>query len=260
MHILSFAMDIVLAGYIAWEVVRFIPRYRQLKQAIANGDAQARTPIYYQALAFEWISAFLALVALGFDWSKLNPKSLALEASAFIRHFSLSGEFGRGIIGGVLFGIAVGLVGMMLARVRANRRGIAPAPDSPAPRWRRLLPDFSALVPVTTRERFLWVAVAVSAGVCEETVFRGWLLATLHSKLGLAGTALLLVASAIFGLAHAYQGITGVILTGLAGAFFCGLYVATGSLLVPILLHALIDLRFALLPSPRAQKPRAAYA
>jgi len=51
-----------------------------------------------------------------------------------------------------------------------------------------------------------------------------------------------------------------MILTAFAGAVFCALYVATGSLLVPIALHILIDLRFAVLPAPRTQNPRTIYA
>ena len=72
----------------------------------------------------------------------------------------------------------------------------------------------------------------------------------------LEGAPLLLLAALLFGLAHSYQGISGMLLTALAGALFCGLYVATGSLLLPILLHILIDVRFAVLPAPRAQEPR----
>jgi membrane protease YdiL (CAAX protease family) len=66
-----------------------------------------------------------------------------------------------------------------------------------------------------------WAAVAVSAGICEELVFRGWFLATLRSELGMGGLSLLIAAAAIFGLAHVYQGVSGVILTAVVGAFFC---------------------------------------
>ena len=71
---------------------------------------------------------------------------------------------------------------------------------------------------------------------------------------------LFVAAAAIFGLAHIYQGVTGVTLTALAGALFCGLYVVTGSLLVPILLHILIDARFAILPAPRKPRAQTAFA
>jgi uncharacterized protein len=260
MHILSFAIDIVLAVYVVWEVVWFLPQYRQLKQAIAKGDVHARTRVYWRAMVFEWVSALLALLALGFDWSKLNPKFLALENSRLIQMIPRGGDFEGGAIGGIVLGLVLGTVGLAIARLRSKRRGATSAPVLPAAGWRKLLPDFSALIPVTTRERLLWAAVAVSAGICEEVVFRGWLLSTLHGPFGLGGTALIVVAATIFGLAHAYQGIAGVVLTAFAGAVFGGIYVVTGSLLVPILLHVLIDVRFAVLPAPRTQDPQPAYA
>ena len=68
------------------------------------------------------------------------------------------------------------------------------------------------------------------------------------------------MAAVLFGLAHSYQGIAGMVLTAFAGLLFCGLYVATGSLLFPILLHILVDVRFAILPAPRTQNPRTIYA
>jgi len=259
MHTLSFALDLLLAVYVVWEVAQFLSRYRQLKQALLKGDAQARTRIYHIVLAFEWTSALLALAALGFDWTKLNPKFLDLQAVPLIQLFS-QGGIDRAILTGLLVGIVAGTVGAIAVRLRAKRRGVAPAANAPAPWWRKLLPDFSALLPVTARERFLWAAVAISAGFCEEVVFRGWLLTTLHSTLNLSGWALLLIAAALFGLAHVYQGATGVLLTSFGGLFFCFLYVVTGSLLVPILLHALVDVRFAFLPAPRAHKPQAAFA
>ena len=252
--VLWFAIDIALAGYVIWEVVRFGPQYRQLKLDLANGDMQARARVYRKAIRFEWGSALLALLALGFDWNKMNPKILALGNTRLLQVLRGS-DFDRGSMAGILFGLLLGTAGFVIARIRSNRRGVTAAP-APARWWRKLLPDFSALVPVTAHERLLWIAVAVSAGVCEEVVFRGWLLSTLHSALHLEGAPLLLVAAILFGLAHSYQGISGMLLTAFAGALFCGLYVATGSLLVPILLHILIDVRFAVLPAPRTQEPR----
>jgi len=260
MRILILTINIVLIAYVVWEVVDFIPRYRQLKLALAAADPGARSRVYWRALAFEWISALLALVALEFDWNRLNPKFLDLDNMGLIQSLSRGGAFPMGMVAGVLAGMVAGTLGFVLARMKANRRGTPTSQDVPPPRWRKLLPDISALLPVTLHERLLWAAVAISAGVCEEVVFRGWLLATLHGHADLGGVRLILVAAIVFGLAHVYQGITGVILTAFAGAFFCVLYIATGSLLVPILLHSLVDLRFALLPPPRITKARASFA
>jgi uncharacterized protein len=63
---------------------------------------------------------------------------------------------------------------------------------------------------------------------------------------------LVLVAAACFGLAHFYQGATGMIGTAFAGVLFTFLYVQSGSLLLPILMHILIDLRWVLLPARRS--------
>jgi membrane protease YdiL (CAAX protease family) len=259
MQMVSISLDLILAGYVIWEVVRFVPRYKQLKQDLANGDTRARTHTYYQGLLFEWISAALAVAALGFDFGKLNPGSLGLTATPFIQKLSQSADATRGALIGLCFGIGIGMIVLIVARRRANR-GIVPAATGPRAWLRKLMPDFLALVPVTVMERFLWAGLAVSAGICEEVVFRGWLLATLHGLGRMNGMPLILAAATIFGLAHAYQGPTGVVLTGFAGAFFCILFVVSGSLLLPILLHAAIDLRFTFLPAPCAPKPQTAYA
>jgi uncharacterized membrane protein YidH (DUF202 family) len=156
MHILSLTIDVVLAGYVIWEVVQFVPSYRLLKEAVARGDVDARKRIYQQAFAFEWISALLALAALGFDWNRLNPKFLALDSAGLMQSLPQGKDFDRGGIAGLLIGLAAGTLGLMVARIRANRRGATRSVDAPAPWWRKLLPDFSALIPVTTQERFFW--------------------------------------------------------------------------------------------------------
>jgi hypothetical protein len=115
------------------------------------------------------------------------------------------------------------------------------------PQW--LVPDFSALVPTTARERVLFALVALSAGICEEIVYRAWLLDVLHRAIGLGGFTLVGIAAVVFGLDHYYQGIAGILITSLLGLVFCGLYFASGTLLVPIVIHVAVDLRVALLPS-----------
>jgi membrane protease YdiL (CAAX protease family) len=109
-----------------------------------------------------------------------------------------------------------------------------------------------ALLPRTRAERRLFTLVGVSAGICEEWLYRGFFLAVVSAiSGGLPGPALVAVAGVAFGLAHVYQGPGGVLLTGVLGAVLAALYLDTGSLLLPVVLHALIDLRFLLVP-PRA--------
>jgi membrane protease YdiL (CAAX protease family) len=63
---------------------------------------------------------------------------------------------------------------------------------------------------------------------------------------------LVVISSIIFGFAHAYQGVQGIIASACVGAMFAVLFVTTHSLLIPIILHALIDLRALLIPLPRS--------
>ena len=52
----------------------------------------------------------------------------------------------------------------------------------------------------------------------------------------------LLITSVVFSLGHGYQGLSGVITTGLTGLFFGILYLACGrNLWVPILAHGALD-------------------
>ncbi len=96
------------------------------------------------------------------------------------------------------------------------------------------------LFPVKGSERILWIAVSLTAGFCEEFLYRGWLLnltgATVKSVwLGL------LISSFFFSFAHLYQGRNGIISTGILGAVFGLIYLGSGSLLPGQIIHALLD-------------------
>jgi membrane protease YdiL (CAAX protease family) len=94
----------------------------------------------------------------------------------------------------------------------------------------------------------LLVFVAISwteAAFIEELFFRGYLLNRLMDVAGrerLGITFSLLANAIIFGIAHAYQGPTGVLDTALAGLILGLLYLlARRNLWLPILAHGLID-------------------
>lgn len=251
--------DAVVVFFLIWAIVRFSRDYRRLKDAIAGGDLEARTGFYRKALVLEWASACLALIAVGFDKAKLAPGFLEIEHTAIgIWLSSMSKELSSTFLVSVVAGIAIGFVIMFVARSVSKRRGTELRTNANSPRddFQKWLPDFGAFVPATTRERWLFAAVALSAGICEEIVYRGWLLFALHREFALAGSAALLIAAVLFGLAHSYQGPLGVLSAAFAGVLMCVLYVGSGTLLVPMALHALIDLRFALLPAKNASPHR----
>jgi membrane protease YdiL (CAAX protease family) len=98
-----------------------------------------------------------------------------------------------------------------------------------------------SLLPVTRAERRLFAAVSITAGVCEETVCRGFLLTALVLATGSVTLAVLLSSSA-FGVVHAYQHPVGALRVAVLGACL-SLPLATGDSILPaIAAHTAIDL------------------
>lgn len=143
--------------------------------------------------------------------------------------------------------LVVLLVGLSLAWWRIGRRGLG---DTPPPRWQ-------ALIPRTRRERQLAVLAAVTAGVCEEVVFRGLLIAAGIGLLGVDPWLSVALAAVVFGLGHAYQGVGNVVRTAVMGIVFGLLYGLSGSLIGPIVLHTAVDL-FGFLVLSRLPMPEPA--
>ena len=97
------------------------------------------------------------------------------------------------------------------------------------------------LAPSTGGEMLLWIALSISAGICEEFVFRGYLqqqFTSLNGRLlaGVASSAL------IFGGAHAYEGVPGMISIALLGAAFSMIAVQRQGLRSGMMVHAWHDI------------------
>jgi uncharacterized protein len=211
--------------------------WRRFRRDLAANPG-ARLRLYRRILALEWSYA-LAVVAtvagqphpaaaLGLVAPSLAGGSAALRSSLV----------------GLVVGLSLALIAPVLtARGRAFVRSAAG--------------EAGALLPANGRERAWFVAVALTAGVCEELLYRGFLFFFL-ARFVPSATVAVIVSAVVFGAAHAYQGRGGVVATALLGACLGGLYVWTGSLWPPIALHALIDLRATLLSPPAA--PTAAVA
>lgn len=114
-------------------------------------------------------------------------------------------------------------------------------------------------LPHTSQERLLWLFVSITAGICEEIIFRGflpWYFLYLGPFLGfqISYLAAVLLSTILFGCVHLYQGWKGVLMTALAGGVLVCIYAYTGSLILPIVVHILIDVRIILL-APTILKP-----
>lgn len=130
------------------------------------------------------------------------------------------------------------------------------------PRWkrayaaavRRAFQDIPGFLPQTATERAVWVLVSLSAGICEEVLFRGFLMQNfLQLGWGMPTVVALVGSSLIFGLAHLYQGVKAVVGSTFGGLMLGLLFLLSGSLLACIALHSLLDLQLFYVLGPVAE-------
>lgn len=102
---------------------------------------------------------------------------------------------------------------------------------------------FSEIIPITKKEKKLWNYVSLTAGITEEIIYRGFLIfAFSYIFPNYSIWFIILFASLLFGFAHTYQGLSGVVKTTIVGALFSMLYIGLNSILPIIIFHFLIDL------------------
>jgi membrane protease YdiL (CAAX protease family) len=96
------------------------------------------------------------------------------------------------------------------------------------------------MAPASLGELAIWIALSISAGICEELIFRGYLqqqftALTRRIWLGIA------ISAVFFGLSHGYEGASGMLLIVLYGSFFGILAHLRRSLRAGIFAHAWHD-------------------
>jgi membrane protease YdiL (CAAX protease family) len=233
---------VVVAGYlVAGEPLVGHVLHRRFEGRLRS-DPGARRSFYRRLLVLEWGLALLAVAiwaaapgvsaaAVGLRWPQRWPGPVTALVVVLVLVFVLVST--RALRGGAL----------LEAPPPARRPGEGRHAEPPAHAT-------LAVLPRTPQERRLFTLVGVTAGVCEEWLYRGFFLGVVAALAdGPPAWALVLLAAVAFGLAHAYQGPTGILSTGVLGGIMAALYLQTGSLLLPVLLHAAIDLRFLLVPA-----------
>lgn len=166
--------------------------------------------------------------------------------------------YGTGTAAWILAGFGIAVVVAMALPVLLLRTRLDEIPA---------IGDIKALLPRERGELKFGAGLAVTAGVVEELLFRLALPAAIFGVTG-SGPLAFGAAALVFGLLHIYQGAQGILFASLLGVVFTALYVLSGSIVVPIVLHALIDLRSLILipialggawdPSPRGTRRPAA--
>ena len=175
---------------------------------------------YAVTIAWEWILALLA-------WWGLRMRRTPLREVLGLRRSGIkewARDFGIALLFWIMAMIALAAIATVL-------------------RWLHLVQVQKAVIAIAPRsiaQLGVWIALCVTAGLVEEFVFRGYLLQQFSSLrgnvwIGVAASSLL------FGAAHGYEGIGGMIAITAYGAMFCALAIRRQSLRAGIMAHAWHD-------------------
>ena len=160
---------------------------------IAQTASVDRVRFYLRTITFEWAMLGVVLLGVRFHGSSL---------------YTVLGErwrSGRDI----LRDIGIAAVFWLLSTVVLSAVSMHPH-DSPTSAV------VLAILPNGLLESTLWIALSISAGICEEAVYRGYLQRQLISITSSAPVGMALAAAA-FGLAHSYKSWPGALQIALGG-------------------------------------------
>lgn len=217
------ALDHALAALLLLVLPLYARRnFARLRAGLAAGDRDELRRTYRRTVIRQTLLG-LGVIVLWLG----QGRSLAM--------LGLGRPAGWGFVAGGL--IAALLLTYAILQVRAVRRSERLRDKV---RERFAATELAALVPRDQAEMKRFVALALSAGIWEELLFRGFLIAWFAHWLG--APMAVLAAAIAFGLGHLYQGAAGVAKTTVAGLIAGGLYLLTGSLWIPMILHTAVDL------------------
>ena len=210
-----FLAFILIIGIGAWAR----REHSRVEHAINSGNQSARMSGYQRVIIVQW--SLIAL--LGAHWVLKSREVTALGLAA-----PLTWRFGLGLL------LAIAGTIFLWSQLRSVRNSEEAREDA-----REALKDLKWLLPHTPRELDAFMRVSTTAGICEEVLYRGFLVWFLAQWMPF--WVAMMVSGVLFGFAHAYQGRTGVIKTGAIGIAFGGLTLLAESIVPAILLHIAVD-------------------
>ena len=173
--------------------------HARLRELLAKPqvDSRERLSLYLSTIVFQWVAAVIVgwrAWAHGFRASQLGlepPRSKAIVVA---------------IVGAAVLGTLQWLNLRRVGRMAPDSRG-------------QLQKLAERILPRTPSETLCFFALAMTAGLCEEFLYRGFAMAV-FGRAGLPAWVVVLASAVLFGLAHLYQGRGGFMSTMILGVLF----------------------------------------
>lgn len=220
---------LVILAYLTFDAISSMQETKELKNMVIT--EKERISLYKKWTIWGWVPVGIIVVFSFF--TEVNIANLGFR-KMILSDYSLinTSVF---LIFGVLFLIKIYTVILFLASER-YRKSVADEIEKSDDIVTKIL------IPRTVKEKSYMFFVSLTAGICEEITFRGCIMFLLMDIFpGMPSFLVGVVSSLLFGLFHFYQGLSGVILTGLLGLLFAGLFIATDSIIPGIILHFFMD-------------------
>jgi membrane protease YdiL (CAAX protease family) len=180
---------------------------------------------YIMTIAYEWVLA--GLVVWGLYMRKVPLRQLLGEQRPGVRAWLNDFAVALGYWAVALLVLAA--LGNVLVRVSGSH--IDP---------QKIGDVTQKLAPVSVLDTVLFLVLSISAGICEELVFRGYL----QQQFGRMGRRVwvgVALSALVFGAAHGYEGIAGILLIAAYGAMFGVLALLRRGLRTGMIAHAWHD-------------------
>ncbi|HEV2194247.1 MAG TPA: type II CAAX endopeptidase family protein [Candidatus Acidoferrum sp.] len=188
--------------------------------ALPHVNTMERLVLYASTIAFQWLAAAIV------GWRVWARGYTAQQLGLVFRDRTTL--LIAGIVGTAVIASLQWLNLRRVSRIPPESRGPVQAIAE------RILPQSAV-------ELLPYLALAITAGLCEEFLYRGFAMAALN-RAGLSAWLVVLVSSILFGLAHSYQGRGGIVMTFVVGLVLGASRLAYNSLVPAIFWHSAVDI------------------
>ncbi len=227
MVLLWICFSLFLLYFVGYETLWGLTGYKKYIAAIEAGKHE-KVKMYIRLMLGLWIPSGLVLILLFTD--RLTLIDLGLSR---FKPYGLTWLFYSSVVLAILYFLYLAY-SLVVLRLNAIKKVSI----------KQELPDkIKVLLPITKKEKKVWALTALTAGITEELLFRGFLFFLMTALFpGLNIFIILGISTLIFGIGHLYQGPAEAVKPMILGLLYGLFFISFGTIIPCIILHTMQDL------------------